>query len=142
MPFAFIDAGDGGNSAGLSGLHLSAFHNLNTETSIPALAVSATVLVPAGSALVLLALLVAAAVARRSGVQMPEVLPALALLAGSAACSDDAPAASGGVEVTAAFYPYAFLVERIGESDSTLVHQSPAEVGVVVRPDRMTSPRE
>lgn len=49
VPFAFIDAGNGGNSAGLSGLHLSAFHNLNVETSIPALAVSATVLVPVGS---------------------------------------------------------------------------------------------
>ena len=49
VPFAFIDGGDGGNTAGLSGLHLSAFHNLNTETSIPALAVSATVLLPVGS---------------------------------------------------------------------------------------------
>ena len=49
LPFAFIDAGEGATSAGLSGVHLSAFHNLNAETSIPALAVSATVLLPAGS---------------------------------------------------------------------------------------------
>jgi hypothetical protein len=48
-PFAFIDGADGRNDSGLSGLHLSMFHNLNTETSIPALAVSATVLLPVGS---------------------------------------------------------------------------------------------
>lgn len=49
VPFAFIDAGGGEKVAGLSGIHLSAFHNLNVETSIPALAVSATVLLPVGS---------------------------------------------------------------------------------------------
>lgn len=49
VPFAFIDAGGDARTAGLSGIHLSAFHNLNTETAIPALAVSASVLLPVGS---------------------------------------------------------------------------------------------
>lgn len=49
LPFAVIDAGERANSVGLSGLHVSAFHNLNVETSIPALAVSAVVLLPVGS---------------------------------------------------------------------------------------------
>ena len=49
VPFAFIDAGGGEKTSGLAGLHLSAFHNLNVETSIPALAVSAAVLLPVGS---------------------------------------------------------------------------------------------
>src|SRR5688572_27860513 len=48
VPFAFIDHG-AERSSGLSGIHLSAFHNLNTETSIPALAVSAAVLLPVGA---------------------------------------------------------------------------------------------
>lgn len=49
IPFAFIDAGAGQRNSGLTGIHLSAFHNLNAETSIPALAVSAAVLLPVGS---------------------------------------------------------------------------------------------
>jgi hypothetical protein len=49
LPFAFIDGPSGTRRSGISGIHLSAFHNLNAETSIPALAVSATVLLPAGS---------------------------------------------------------------------------------------------
>ena len=53
------------------------------------------------------------------------LLPVLALVAGATACSDDAPAASGRVEVTAAFYPYAFLVERIGGDDVTLSTLTP-----------------
>ena len=48
-PLAFIDGRNGERTSGLAGLHLSALHNLNTETSIPALAISAAVLVPAGS---------------------------------------------------------------------------------------------
>lgn len=47
-PFAFIDGVNGQRTSGLAGLHLSALYNLNTETSIPALAVSAAVLLPAG----------------------------------------------------------------------------------------------
>ena len=48
VPFAFIDHGDE-RTSGLSGVHLSAFHNLNAETSIPALALSASVLLPVGA---------------------------------------------------------------------------------------------
>ena len=48
VPFAFVDHG-GDRASGLSGIHLSAFHNLNTETSIPALAVSGSVLLPIGA---------------------------------------------------------------------------------------------
>ena len=48
VPFAFIDHG-GDRASGLSGIHLSAFHNLNVETSIPALALSASVLLPVGA---------------------------------------------------------------------------------------------
>jgi hypothetical protein len=49
VPFAFIDAGNGERTSGISGVHLSAFHNLNAETRIPALAVAAGVLLPVGS---------------------------------------------------------------------------------------------
>jgi len=48
VPFAFIDAG-GEQTAGLSGVEFTAFHNLNVETSIPALAVAATVRLPVGA---------------------------------------------------------------------------------------------
>ncbi|MBC7791449.1 MAG: hypothetical protein H7Z74_16000 [Anaerolineae bacterium] len=48
LPFAFIDAGLGNRTAGLAGIDLSVFHNLNVETAIPALAVAASVLLPAG----------------------------------------------------------------------------------------------
>ena len=48
-PFTFIDGGAGERTSGLAGVHLSAFHSLNAETSIPALAVAASVLLPAGS---------------------------------------------------------------------------------------------
>jgi len=48
-PFAFIDAGLGNRTAGLAGIDLSVMHNLNVETSIPALAVVASALLPAGS---------------------------------------------------------------------------------------------
>ena len=49
VPFAFIDAGGGNRTSGLTGIHLSAFHNLNVETAIPALALSASVLLPVGA---------------------------------------------------------------------------------------------
>ncbi len=49
VPFAFIDAGDGVRTSGLTGVHLSAFHNLNAETSIPAIAIAAGVVLPVGS---------------------------------------------------------------------------------------------
>ena len=48
VPLAYIDAGTGGRTAGLAGVDVSVLHNLNVETSIPALAVAAEVLLPAG----------------------------------------------------------------------------------------------
>lgn len=48
FPLALIDAPGGRSATGLAGLELSMLHNLNVETSIPALAVVADVLLPAG----------------------------------------------------------------------------------------------
>lgn len=47
-PLAFIDGGPGAQRSGLAGLDLSALHNLNVETAIPALALGASVLLPVG----------------------------------------------------------------------------------------------
>ena len=47
-PLAFIDGGPGIKQSGLAGLELSALHNLNVETAIPALAIGAGVLLPVG----------------------------------------------------------------------------------------------
>jgi hypothetical protein len=45
-----VDGGEGGGSAGLAGIELSAFHNLNTETrTLPALGVRADVTLPVGN---------------------------------------------------------------------------------------------
>jgi len=49
VPLVLVDAGAGGRTSGLAGVALSALHNLNVETSIPALAVAADLLLPAGS---------------------------------------------------------------------------------------------
>jgi len=48
FPLVFIDAGDGHSTAGLAGVHLSILHNLNAETALPALAVGASLALPAG----------------------------------------------------------------------------------------------
>jgi hypothetical protein len=48
LPFAYLDAGDARRS-GLAGIDLALLHNLNVETSIPALAIGADLLIPAGS---------------------------------------------------------------------------------------------
>lgn len=48
LPLAVVDAGVGGRTSGLAGVELSLLHNLNVETSIPALALAADVLLPAG----------------------------------------------------------------------------------------------
>jgi hypothetical protein len=48
VPFDFVDEG-GVRTSGVSGIHLSAFHNLNVETAIPALALSAAVVLPVGT---------------------------------------------------------------------------------------------
>jgi hypothetical protein len=47
LPLAYIDAG-GTQTTGLAGVKLSALHTLNVETAIPALAIAASVLLPAG----------------------------------------------------------------------------------------------
>jgi hypothetical protein len=49
LPLAFIDAGAAGRTSGFAGVDISMLHNLNVETSIPALAVAAGVLLPAGN---------------------------------------------------------------------------------------------
>lgn len=49
FPLALVDAGIAGRSSGLAGIELSVLHALNVETSIPALAVSGDVLLPAGA---------------------------------------------------------------------------------------------
>lgn len=49
FPLAFADAPGQGGEAGLAGIELSTLYNLNVETSIPALALVADVLLPAGS---------------------------------------------------------------------------------------------
>jgi hypothetical protein len=48
LPLGLVDAGIEGRRSGLAGVELSVLHNLNLETSIPALAVAADVLLPAG----------------------------------------------------------------------------------------------
>lgn len=48
VPLVYADFGGGRHNAGLAGLEFSVLHNLNVETSIPALAVASEVLVPAG----------------------------------------------------------------------------------------------
>jgi hypothetical protein len=47
FPLRYEDAPEGGG-AGLAGISVSALHNLNTETRIPALAIAATVTAPVG----------------------------------------------------------------------------------------------
>ncbi len=48
VPLTFMDAGLGNRSSGVAGVHLSAFHNLNVETRLPALAVVGGLLFPVG----------------------------------------------------------------------------------------------
>jgi len=48
FPLAWIDAGIGRRTSGLAGVDVSLLHNLNVETRIPALAIAADVLLPAG----------------------------------------------------------------------------------------------
>jgi hypothetical protein len=49
LPLADVDRAARGHASGLAGVELSALHNLNTETTLPALAVAAHVLLPAGA---------------------------------------------------------------------------------------------
>lgn len=48
FPVALIDSPLAGTSVGLAGIELSMLHNLNIETAIPALAIVADVVLPAG----------------------------------------------------------------------------------------------
>jgi len=48
LPLAYLDLGAGRRATGLAGVELSALHTLNVETRIPALAVAAELLLPAG----------------------------------------------------------------------------------------------
>jgi hypothetical protein len=50
FPLSVPDAGDEGRSAGLAGIELSAFHNLNTETrGLPAMGIRGDVILPVGN---------------------------------------------------------------------------------------------
>jgi hypothetical protein len=48
LPFRYIESGGGRRLRGLGGVEIAVLHNLNVETSIPALALAADVLIPAG----------------------------------------------------------------------------------------------
>jgi len=48
VPLGYVDRSAGSPSAGLAGVDLSVLYNLNAETRLPALAVAADVLLPAG----------------------------------------------------------------------------------------------
>jgi hypothetical protein len=48
FPVRYEEGSTGGGTAGLAGISLSALHNLNTETRIPAFAVAAEVTLPVG----------------------------------------------------------------------------------------------
>ena len=48
VPVAYRDGGSGATTAGLAGIDVSLFHNLNTETAIPAFAIALGALLPAG----------------------------------------------------------------------------------------------
>lgn len=49
LPLSYVDAGGGSRRSGVSGIELSAVHNLNAETSWPALGIAAELLLPVGS---------------------------------------------------------------------------------------------
>lgn len=49
VPISHVDAGLGRGSTGLAGIELGVLHNLNVETSIPALALAAEAIFPAGA---------------------------------------------------------------------------------------------
>lgn len=48
FPLSYTDLGAGRHSTGLAGVELSALHNLNVETAIPALAIAGDLLLPVG----------------------------------------------------------------------------------------------
>ncbi len=48
VPLVYVDRGTAGKSAGAAGLDISVLHNLNAETSIPALGIAGELLLPMG----------------------------------------------------------------------------------------------
>lgn len=48
LPFRYVESGAGRRLRGLGGVDIAILHNLNVETSIPALALAADLLIPAG----------------------------------------------------------------------------------------------
>lgn len=48
VPLAYVDAGATGRASGVAGIEVSLLHNLNVETTIPALGLAAQVLLPVG----------------------------------------------------------------------------------------------
>jgi hypothetical protein len=48
LPLSYVDAGPLGRRTGLAGVDVQLFHQLNTETAIPGVALAANVLLPAG----------------------------------------------------------------------------------------------
>ena len=49
FPLSYVDLGLGSSRSGLGGIGIALLHNLNAETSIPALAIAGDVLLPVGS---------------------------------------------------------------------------------------------
>lgn len=49
LPLSYVDLGTGSSRSGIGGVGIALLHNLNAETSIPALAVAGDVLLPIGS---------------------------------------------------------------------------------------------
>ncbi len=49
FPLSYVDLGLGSSKSGLGGVGIALLHNLNVETSIPALAIAGDVLLPVGS---------------------------------------------------------------------------------------------
>jgi hypothetical protein len=49
LPLSYVDLGPGSSRSGLGGVGIALLHNLNAETSIPALAIAGDILLPIGS---------------------------------------------------------------------------------------------
>jgi hypothetical protein len=49
LPLSYVDLGPGSSRSGLGGIGIALLHNLNVETTIPALAIAGDVLLPIGS---------------------------------------------------------------------------------------------
>jgi hypothetical protein len=49
LPLSYVDQGPGSSRSGLGGVGIALLHNLNAETSIPALAIAGDILLPVGA---------------------------------------------------------------------------------------------